>query len=99
MLGLLLSISVLGNALLLYRVIDLGVTITYGADEIGRRSNQAADVQKLLPLLMTHVSRADVLSAAGKAGLEVIDKGDEGLYVGDILFAFSGDLVAAVKLN
>ena len=98
-LGILLLISVLGNAFLLYRVIDLGVTTTYGADEIGRRSSQAADAQKLFTLLMTHVSRADVLAAAGKTGLEILDKQDEGTYVGNILFIFSGDQVTAVKFD
>lgn len=98
-LGILLLLSVLGNAILLYRVLDLGVMTTYGDDEVSRRSKQAADAQKLLPLLMLDTSRADVLSAAQKAGLEVIDKGEEGLYVGDIHFVLSEDRIVAVKFD
>jgi hypothetical protein len=98
-LGIALLVSVLGNIVLLYRVLDMGVTTTYGADEISRRGKQVADVQKLLPLLMPHTSRADLLGAAQKAGLEIIDKGQEGMYVGDVQFIFSGDQVTAVKFD
>lgn len=98
-LGIALFLSVLGNLVLLYRVFDLGVTTTYGADEISRRSRQAADAQKLLPLLMPGTSRSDVSSAARKVGLEVIDKGEEGLYVGGIHFVVADDRVAAVRFD
>jgi hypothetical protein len=98
-LGILLLISVLGNAVLLYRVFDLGVTTTYGSDEIRRRSQQAADAEKLLPSLVSGTSRMDLLNAAQKTGLEVLDKGEEGLYVGGIHFVLSGDRVAAVKFE
>jgi hypothetical protein len=84
---------------LLYRVFDLGVTTTYGDDEISRRSQQAADAQRLMPLLMPGASRADVLSAAARAGLEVLDKGEEGLFVGSMHFVFTQDRVAAVKFE
>jgi hypothetical protein len=33
------------------------------------------------------------------AGLGVLDKGDEGLFVGDIHFVLSGDRVIAVKFE
>lgn len=88
-----------GNAVLFYRVLDLAVTETYRGDEISRRSRQAADAQKLLSLLMQHASRADLLSAAQRAGLEVLHKGKEELYVGDLHFVLSGDRVAAVRLD
>jgi len=98
-LGIALFSSVLGNIVLLYRVFDMGVTMSYGADEISRRSQQIADVQMLIPLLMPHTSRADVVTAAQKEGLEILDKRDEGLYVGGIQFTFLGDRIAAVNFE
>ena len=98
-LGVLLLISVLGNAVLIYRVFDLGVTTTYGSDEISRRTQQVADAQKLLPPLLSGTSRMELLSEAQKAGLEVMDKGEEGLYVGGIHFVLSGDRVAAIDFE
>lgn len=94
-----LWISLLGNAALLYRLFDLGVTTTYGADEISRRNQQAAQAEKLVPLLLQSTSRAEVLSAAQKADLEVLEKGEDGLYVGSIHFVFVGDQVAAVSFE
>jgi hypothetical protein len=85
-LGGLLLMSVLGNVLLIYRVFDLGVTTTYGSDEISRRTQQVADAEKLLPPLLSGTSRTELLSEAQKAGLDVMDKGKEGLYVGGIHF-------------
>lgn len=98
-LGIGLLISVVGNIVLLYRLLDMGVTTTHGADEINRRGQQLADVQKLLPLLMPNVSRVDLLSAARKADLEFLEKGEEGVYVGGIQFLFSGDQVVAIKFE
>jgi hypothetical protein len=98
-LPILLVLSLLTNGVLLYRVFDLGVTTTYGADEIDRRSEQAAGAQKLLPLLMPSTSRADLLTAAQKSGLEVLDKGEEGLYIGGVHFVLSGDRVTAIELE
>jgi hypothetical protein len=98
-LGFLLFISAVGNAVLLFRVFDLGVTTTYGSDEISRRTHQVADAQKLLPPLLSDTSRKDLLSAALKANLEVLEKGEEGLYVGGIHFVLTGDRVAAIEFE
>jgi hypothetical protein len=94
-----LLLSVLGNFVLLYRVFDMGLTSTYEADEISRRGHQVANVQKLLPLLVPNMSRANLLSAARKANLEILEKGEEGLYVGGIRFLLSGDRVVAVNFD
>lgn len=98
-LGVALALSLIGNVALLYRVLDLGVTTTYGEDEVNRRNQQAADVQKLLPLLMPNMSRSHVLSAAQAAGLEILDKGEEGIYVGSVHFVLSGYQVTAIKFD
>ncbi len=91
--------SVLLNAVLLYRVFDLGVTITYGADEIHYRNRQTSDLKKLMPLLRKSTSQEQVLLAAKQAGLEVIKKPGEGTYVGAVLFTYSGDKVITVDLQ
>jgi hypothetical protein len=97
--GVLLVISIIGNAILLYRVLDMGVTTTYQSDEIKQRGEQLEGIQKLWSSLLPNTSRADVLNAARKSGLEVLDKQEEGLYVDGIHFVFSGDQVTAVKFE
>lgn len=91
--------SILINVTLLYRVIDLGVTTTYGADEINYRNRQASDLKKLLPLLLKSTSQEQVLLAARQAGLEVMKKIDEGTYVGTVLFTYSDGKVIAVDFQ
>ncbi|EFB7642808.1 hypothetical protein E4I92_14360 [Escherichia coli] len=94
-----LLFSILINAALLYRVFDLGVTTTYGADEINYRNRQASDLKKLLPLLLKSTSQEQVLLAARQASLEVIKKPGEGTYVGTLLFTYSDGKVMAVDLQ
>lgn len=98
-LGVVLVISVVGNAILLYRALDSGVTATHGADEIDRRNRQTEDARKLMRVLLSDFSHADVVSAAEKAGVPVIDKGDEGLFVGEVRFAMSEDRIVDVQFD
>lgn len=91
--------SILINAVLFYRVLDLGVMTTYGVDEINYRNRQASDLKKLLPLLLKSTSQEQVLLAARQAGLEVIKKPGEGIYVGTVLFTYSDGKVMAVDLQ
>lgn len=94
-----LVLSVLGNCILLYRVLDLGVATTYLSDEVRRRGQQTEDARKLLSFLVTHQSRADVLDAARVTGLEVLDKGEAGVFIGSIHFIFSDDEVSTIEFD
>jgi hypothetical protein len=96
---LLLVASLLANLGLLYRIVDMGLTSTYAGDEIARREKQEADAQQLLRVLLATTSRDDLLDAAHRASLEVINKGEEGVYVGEIRFVFSGDRVVGVDFD
>ncbi|MDD2769731.1 MAG: hypothetical protein PHT19_13420 [Methylococcus sp.] len=87
------------NVALLYRVFDLGVTITYGEEETRQRNQQVMELEKLLPLLMGTTTQEQVLRAANKAGLEVMKSGDDGILVGMTHFSFSGNKVTSVTLN
>jgi hypothetical protein len=98
-LGIALGLSVLANAVLLYRVLDLGSATTDEAAEISRERAQLGAVQKLLPLLPPSVSREDLVNAARKAGLDVFDKGKEGLLVGTVLFTLSDGRVVSVEFE
>jgi hypothetical protein len=95
----LLLISVLGNLGLAYRILDLGTTITYSADEAVRRNKQVSAMQKLFPALLEDRSRFGLADAAGRLALEVLDKGAEGTYVDGIQFIFVGDQVSGVDFN
>jgi hypothetical protein len=95
----LLLISVLGNLGLAYRILDLGTTITYGADEAVRRNKQVSAMQKLFPALLEDRSRFGLADTAGRLALEVLDKGAEGTYVDGIQFIFVGDQVSGVDFN
>lgn len=94
-----LVISVVINFALLYRIFDLGVTTTYGSEEILQRNQQVRELEKLLPLLLITTSREQVLHAANQAGLEVTEKREEGTYIGMTLFSFSDNKVTAVTLR
>jgi hypothetical protein len=96
-LALILVISVLGNVFLLYRLIDTGVTVTYGAAELGYRAKKLKALEKLLPLLLSDTSRDALLSAARKAELEIIEKQGDGTYIGGLQFVFSGNRLTAVN--
>lgn len=95
----LLGLSLLGNAFLLYRVVDTGVTNTYQSSEIKQTQQQLQAVQKLWPSLMPNVSRERVLDAARKADLEVLDKQAEGIYVSGVHFIFQEDHVSTIAFD
>lgn len=98
--GIALFLSIIGNVVLLYRVLDLGITVTHATDEISYRSKQLTDVEKLWPVLAPKISRADLLAAAPKTGLEVMEKKDEdSLFLGEVQFLLSGDQVTSMKLK
>ena|SRR5215813_6643744 len=91
--------SVCLNFVLIYRVFDMGVMDTSRSDEIQRREHQAKTAEKLLLELLPATSRGDLRTAAQRAGLEVLDKGDEGMYVGGIQFVLSKDRISAIWFN
>jgi hypothetical protein len=95
---LVLSVSLIINALLIYRVIDLAVTVSYSEEEAYQQSQRVAELEKLLPLLLAAATREQVERAANKAGLEVMESGD-GILVGRTYFSFSGNKVASISLN
>ncbi len=98
--GFALLLSIVANLALLYRVLDTGVSLTHQADELGYKSRQLADVEKLWPVLMSKISRSDLMEAARKTGLDVMEKKSEkSLIVGHVQFLMSDNQVAAIKFE
>jgi hypothetical protein len=95
----LLLVSGAANAFLLYRVVDVGVTTTYQSAEIKSLKQQQDQMQKLLPLLQKGISRDAVVGAARDAGLEVMNKEPNTLYVGMIEFIFKDGVVSDIRLE
>jgi hypothetical protein len=91
--------SLVANLVLVYRVFDLGVSVTYGSDEIERRGKQADVIQKLFPPLMSNVTRTEIISVAKQLGLAVLDKGDEGLYIGGVQIVFSNEKLTSMSFD
>jgi hypothetical protein len=95
----LLLVSAAANAFLLYRLLDTGVTTTYQSSEVKFLKQQQTQMQKLLPLLQKGVSRDAVVSAAKDAGLEVMVKDPNRLYVGTIEFVFKDGIVVDIQFE
>jgi len=93
--GLIASVAL--NAVLLYRVLNLGVAATYGEDESTFRTKQITAAESLLLGFPKSSSREDLLELAKAHNLEVVEKGDGHIYVGNISFAVSGNRVSAVS--
>lgn len=91
--------SILVNVFLLYRVIDVGTTTTYEGSEITSLRRQQAQIQKLFPLLQKDISRDALLGAARGAGLEVIEKTPNQVYVGAIEFVLRDGKVVEVRFD
>src|SRR6266403_4319316 len=89
--------SIAVNVFLLYRVFDVGVTTTYQGSEIKSLKRQQAQIQKLFPLLEKGISRDALLGAARGAGLEVMEKTPDQVYVGAIEFVLRDGMVADVR--
>jgi hypothetical protein len=95
-----LSLSVVVNLVLLYRILDTGVSLTHQSDEIGYKSRQLANMEKMWPVLMPRISRTDLLEAARKTGLEVMEKKSENfLIIGHVQFLLSDNRVVAIKFE
>jgi len=95
----LLILSVVANAFLMYRLLDTGVTTTYQSAEIKSLLKQQADMKKLIPLLQKGTSRDTILGAAREAGLEVMQKEPDMLYVGTVEFLFKDGRLSEVKFD
>lgn len=98
-LTILLIVSAAANALLLYRVVDVGVTTTYQSAEIKSLKRQQAQMQKLIPLLQKGISRDLVVGAARDAGLQIMVKDPNSMYVGMIEFIFRDGIVADIRFE
>lgn len=98
-LGFALMCSVFINAALIYRVFDLGLTITHGSDDAQYRAQQSSDLTKVLSLLLKSTTRTQVLAAGKEAGLDVIEKQEEGDYVGTVFFSYSKGKVKTVVVQ
>ena len=95
----LLVASIAANVFLLYRVLDVGVTTTYEGSEIKSLKRQQAQIQKLFPLLQRGMSRDALLDAARSAGLEVMEKTPDQVYVGAIEFVLRDGKVVDVRFD
>ena len=94
-----LILSVAANAFLLYRLLDTGVTTTYQSAEIKSLLQKQADMKKLFPLLQKGTSRDTLSNAAREAGLQVMQKEPDRLYVGTIEFLFTDGRVREMKFD
>ncbi len=98
--GFALLLSVVANLALLYRILDTGVSLTHQADEIGYKSRQLADMEKIWPVLMPRISQTELMDAARKTGLEVMEKKSENsLVIGHVQFLLSDNRVVAIKFE
>ncbi len=95
----LLLASIAANVFLLFRVFDVGVTTTYEGAEIKSLKRQQSQIQKLFPLLQKGISREVLLDAARGAGLEVIEKTPDQIYVGAIEFLLKDGMVVEVRFD
>jgi len=99
-LRLLLVVSMAGNAYLLYKLIDHGVSITYQADEQARRGQQLAALSALLMEYAKGDSRNALVQRAKQVGLHVIDKpGENYFWIDEIRFDIVDDRLADIKLD
>lgn len=94
-----LVVSIMVNGFLLYRVFDVGVTTTYEGSEIKSLKRQQAQMQKLFPLLQKGISRDALLGAARGAGLEVMEKTQDQVYVGAIEFVLRDGNVVDLRFD
>jgi hypothetical protein len=94
-----LTLSAVVNVFLLYRVLDTGVTTTYEASEIKSVRRELADMQKLFPVVSVGTSHEELVSAARKVDLEVIEKKQGNIYVGSVEFLLRDDKVAGVDFD
>jgi len=95
----LLVLSVAVNAFLLYRLLDTGVTTTYQSAEIKSQLQQQAEMKKLIPLLLKGTSRDTLMGAAREAGLQVMQKEPNRLYIGTIEVLFTDGRVSDVNFE
>jgi hypothetical protein len=92
---LILSLSI--NIFLSYKVFDLGVTVTYMQEEQNTNRRQFSDIEKIFPNLVHDLSKSRILDAGKKSNLMVIDKQEEGIYIGSIYFQYSKN--GLLKIN
>ena len=92
-------LSVAANAFLLYRLLDTGVTTTYQSAEVKSLLQQQAEMKKLAPLLLKGTSRDTLLGAAREAGLQIMQKEPDRLYVGSIEVMFTDGRVSDVNFE
>ena len=91
--------SIAVNVFLLYRLFDVGVTTTYQGSEIKSLKRQQAQIQKLFPLLQKDISRDALVGAARGAGLEVMEKTPNQVYVRTIEFVLRDGKVVDVRFD
>lgn len=94
-----LLLSLVGNGVLLWRILDLGVTTTYLDDQNQIFDRTLNDLEKLLPSIVGQSSRASIASLATKSGIGVLDKGSDGLLIGTMYFRFSDGRLMEVRLR
>jgi hypothetical protein len=92
-------LSVAANVFLLYRLLDTGVTTTYQSAEVKSLLQQQAELKKLVPLLLKGTSRDTLLDAARQAGLQIMQKETDRLYVGSIEVVFTDGRVSDVNFE
>jgi len=95
-----LLVSLILNAWLGYRILNLGVTITHQSDQIKFLNGQVKDVEKLWTKQVERSSSSALIEAAKEVGLEVIEKRNEhAFYLGRIKVLLTDDRVAKIVLD
>jgi hypothetical protein len=77
----------------------MGVANTHGNDEISRRNGQVRVAERFFLPLIAGFSKSELIDAAKKAGVGVMDKGEDGIYVGEIRLTFSNDRLVSVSFD
>ena len=96
----LFAISFVVNIALAYIALDSDVRADDMGNEITYRETQMAGLEKILPPLLSEVTKEDVLDAAKQENLEVLVKQEDGgIYIAQSGFLFSNDKVSSIALK
>ena len=94
----LLALSVVANAVLIYRIFDLGVTLTHQSSALERREGQLSDINKVLTMVAPQIGKDEFVKRAKSAGLDILVKDEnKAAYVGEVQFIFKENRIVGIS--
>ena len=87
------------NLFLFYSVIDRSDEIADHASQIELRDRQVRAMQAVLPSLLKGKTSRDLHFAAEKSRLEVLDKGQDEIWIENVEFRSSGGELSSVDFH